>query len=75
MTCRELAELLVDFVADELPTDHRDSIARHLGVCPPCVAYLDTYRLTIQLTHRLPPVPLPPECEQRLREALGEMTR
>ena len=73
MTCRELAELLIDFVSDDLSADHRDLVEKHLGKCPPCVAYLETYRLTIQLTRKLPKVPLPPQCEQRLRAALSEL--
>ena len=72
MTCRELAELLIDFVSGDLPDDHRSRLENHLAICPPCVAYLETYRLTIQLTRRLPANdPLPPECEKRLRAALA----
>ena len=61
MTCRQLVELLIDFVSDELPDDHRRLIEQHLEICPPCVTYIETYRLTIQLTRQLPPRPIPPE--------------
>ena len=71
MTCRELVELLNDFVAGELPQDHCQRIREHLGLCPPCVEYVASYELTIQLTRQLPCDPLPQPLEQRLRELLG----
>jgi anti-sigma factor RsiW len=75
MNCRKLVELLVDFVAGELAPGDRELIERHLNGCPPCVAYLETYQLTIQLTRRLTRDSMPPACEQRLRAALKEITR
>ncbi len=75
INCRELAELLIDFVSDELPAEHRARIEQHLKLCPPCVAYLESYRITIRLTKRLPCAPLPPELEKRLRAALEELRR
>jgi anti-sigma factor RsiW len=75
ITCRELAELLIDFVSDELPPERRARIEQHLKLCPPCVAYLESYRITIRLTKRLPCQPLPPELERRLRAALEEIRR
>ena len=75
MTCRELAELLIDFVAGELPPEHRATVQKHLDFCPPCLAYLETYQLTIRLTRRLPCAPLPAELEQRLRVALQAVVR
>jgi anti-sigma factor RsiW len=71
MNCRELTELLMDYVSGELASEHRDLVHEHLDKCPPCVAYVRTYQITIQLTRHLPREPLPPECEKRLRAALG----
>lgn len=71
-TCRQLCELLLDFVNGDLPPDLRERLEKHLQRCPPCVVYLETYRLTIQLTHKLPDKPLPPELEERLRKVLRE---
>jgi anti-sigma factor RsiW len=70
ITCRQLAELLIDFLSGDLPPESRDRIEKHLGDCPPCVVYLETYRLTIQLTRKLPCAPLPSACEQKLRAIL-----
>jgi anti-sigma factor RsiW len=75
MTCRELVELLIDFVSDELPAEHRQRVEQHLRRCPPCVAYLDSYQVTIRLTKQLPCEPLPPELEARLRAVLQELRK
>lgn len=72
MTCRELIEQLLEFVADELTPEQVQRIQDHLEVCPPCVAILETYRVTIRLSRQLPCKPLPPSCEQRLRAAVAE---
>jgi anti-sigma factor RsiW len=71
MTCREFAEILIDFLTGELDEERRRNSEQHLDICPPCVAYLETYRLTIHLSRRLPQDALPPACEQKLRAALA----
>jgi anti-sigma factor RsiW len=75
MTCRELAELLIDYVSGALPAEHRERLDHHLLLCPPCVTYVQTYELTIKLTRRLPDKPLPPQLEAKLRQALAEMRK
>jgi hypothetical protein len=72
ITCRELAELLIDFVAGELGQDLCEHIQHHLRACPPCVTFIETYQITIRLTRTLPRAPLPPDLERRLRAALQQ---
>ena len=49
MICRDLIEFLVDYLEGTLPTEQRNEFESHLKDCPPCVAYLETYRQTIAL--------------------------
>jgi anti-sigma factor RsiW len=72
ITCRQLVELLLDFVSGELDEERRKHVELHLQKCPPCVAYLETYQITIQITRQLPPAPLPQEFVERLRAVLEE---
>ena len=72
MTCRELADLLGDLVAEELPADGKATAEAHLGRCPPCAALAESYRRTIQLARQLPPLPLPPALAARLDAAVRE---
>ena len=70
LNCRKVAELLIDYVADDLPEDQQSLLERHLCGCVPCAIYMTTYRDTIKLTHALPAEPLPPEFAARLWAAL-----
>ena len=70
MTCRELAERLLDFLAGELEADLCSHIRAHLDDCPHCVTYVETYQITVKLTRQLPASPPPPELLRRLEEAL-----
>jgi anti-sigma factor RsiW len=72
MTCREMAELLIDYVSGELAPELSDHIRQHLCRCPPCGVYLETYQLTIKITRQLPPAPVPPELMARLRAAVEQ---
>jgi hypothetical protein len=72
MTCRELAELLIDFLNGDLTQEHFDEVQHHLRCCPPCVTFIETYRITIKICRQLPSKPLPTELEKRLRQALQE---
>ena len=48
--CSEVLEFLWAYVAGELPPERVHELDRHLAVCPSCVAYLDSYRKTIELS-------------------------
>jgi anti-sigma factor RsiW len=71
MTCRELAAVLADLIGDELPPERRREAEVHLHDCPGCMALLDSYRLTIRLARRLPPLAPPPALLERLRTLPG----
>lgn len=73
MTCREVAELLIDFVSGELPAEIQEHLRQHLNRCPPCVTYIETYKLTIRITRELPDAPVPPSLKARLEAALRGM--
>jgi anti-sigma factor RsiW len=52
MTCRELADFLMDYLNEDLTAEVRAAFDRHLALCPNCVAYVKTYRTTIELGRR-----------------------
>jgi anti-sigma factor RsiW len=49
MTCRDVAEFLMDYLEGLLPEPQRMCFEEHLGQCPDCVAYLATYRQAVRL--------------------------
>ena len=47
ISCRELIELLSSYEDDTLEPERRAVFDRHIGICPPCLAYLASYRATV----------------------------
>jgi anti-sigma factor RsiW len=70
MICRDVAELLLDFLADELSPTQRRLIEAHLRECPPCAALRQSYEITVKLSRRLPNPPPPPQLIERLTAAV-----
>lgn len=66
LECRQIAELLGDYFDGTLPRETRELIDFHIDGCPPCVAFLNTYKGTMDATRRLPDVAMPPELKNRL---------
>jgi anti-sigma factor RsiW len=49
ITCREFVDFLDDYLARRLETLQVAEFNNHLSGCPPCVAYMQTYRDSISL--------------------------
>jgi len=64
--CRQLAELLADYLEGSLPRRTAELLEWHIDGCAPCVAFLNTYRGTIRATRSLRDVEVPPELKQRM---------
>ena len=50
MTCKELIELVTDYLDGTLPEEVRWQMDQHLSGCDGCTNYLDQMRQTIRLT-------------------------
>jgi anti-sigma factor RsiW len=68
--CRQIAELLGDYVDGILPRHTRELIDFHIDDCPPCVAFINTYRGTIDAARKLGDVEIPSELKKRLPAVL-----
>jgi hypothetical protein len=68
--CREIAELLGDYLDGTLPKHTRELLEFHIDGCAPCVAFVNTYRGTIAATRTLPDAPMPTELKKRLVDVL-----
>ena len=76
MNCREFTEFLHEYLFSDLPASERGEFEKHLAECPWCVAYLDSYKKTIQLekaaftpTEAPPPAEAPEELIQAILQA------
>jgi anti-sigma factor RsiW len=52
LACRELVELVTDYLEDALPSGERERFEAHLAECPACDAYVEQLRTTIRLAGR-----------------------
>jgi len=68
--CRQIAELLGDYLDGSLPRHTRELIEFHIDGCAPCVAFINTYRGTIDATATLRDIAIPSELKKRLLTVL-----
>lgn len=66
LTCKQITELVTDYVEGALPLRDRLRFQLHLGMCRHCRAYLRQMKLTAKALRHLPAPELPPELEQEL---------
>src|SRR5262249_39971804 len=66
LTCKELTELITDYLEERLLQADRIRFEQHLSVCPGCVAYVDQMRVTIQVIGSRPPLNIPSSMEDSL---------
>jgi anti-sigma factor RsiW len=71
ITCREIVELVTDYVEGVLGPDAREAVELHLNLCDGCSDYLQQLRVAIALTGELPADALSPEVEEELCRAFG----
>lgn len=72
MTCRDAIAILGDYLETALTPDTLETLEQHLRDCAPCVAYLNTYRRTRDVTAEAQRVAMPPEMRERVRRFLLE---
>jgi len=59
---------LTDYLGDNLGEVARRRVESHLAVCPPCVAFLDTMRVTVRALGQLPAPKAPAGARSRIVE-------
>jgi len=65
-TCREVVELVTDYLDDALDPKARARLDAHLRDCDGCAAYLEQLRATIRVAGRLAPGAIPDATMSRL---------
>ena len=70
LECRQIAELLGDYLEGTLPRSTAELLEWHIDGCPPCIAFVNTYRGTVNATRTLRDVPVPAELKNRLLAVL-----
>jgi anti-sigma factor RsiW len=66
LTCKELVEVVTDYLEGRMPAEQRLLFEEHLAFCDWCQTYLQQMRATIRLTGTLGEDDLTPEARDRL---------
>ena len=75
LTCREIVELVTDYLEGTLPRRQRRAFEAHLAGCDGCTQYVEQMRETIRLTGRITEESLDPEQREQILEAFRDFPR
>ena len=73
--CAQITALIGDYIAGALEPDSRHAFEQHLAICPDCVAFLNTYRTTVEAMRSLRFEDIPNEMVDRTEEFLRSEER
>ncbi len=72
LTCKEVVEIVSDYLEGALSAEDRARFDAHLRVCEGCTTYVEQMRETIRLTGMLTKEQMPVEQRERLRRAFRD---
>jgi anti-sigma factor RsiW len=68
LSCKQLTELVTDYLEGKLSLADRLKFQMHLGMCKHCRAYLRQMKVTIETLGHLPAEPIPDGVRDELLE-------
>jgi anti-sigma factor RsiW len=72
LSCRELVELVSDYLEDALPAADRSRFEAHIAGCEHCATYVRQMRETLHLLGELTDDAISPQAEADLRLAFRD---
>ena len=75
IACRELVELVTDYLEDRLSSLDRARFEAHLTECEACRTYVEQFRRTIRALGRMPEESLSPSARDALVAAFRGWSR
>jgi anti-sigma factor RsiW len=70
LTCKDFLNELTDYLDENIDTELRAKLEKHITECPNCWVIADTTRKTIRIYKGMDPYPIPSDVEDRLMRAL-----
>lgn len=70
ISCQQLVEYCLDYIEGELPDEEQTHFRRHLGQCPECVTFFETYRKTPELSRAVLGTTMPMAVKESVRTFL-----
>ena len=75
ITCRELVELMTDYLEGAMAPEDRSRFEEHLSICDGCTNYLGQLRETIRIAGMLTEEQIPDEQKRSLLMAFRDWKR
>jgi predicted anti-sigma-YlaC factor YlaD len=72
LTCKEVVEIVTDYLEGALSPEDRARFDQHLAVCDGCTYYVEQMRETIRLSGMVTEEQIPVTQRERLREAFRD---
>ena len=69
LTCREMVELVTDYLEGRLADPDRKRFEAHVAECEACTTYIEQMRMTITALGHIPPETISSEAERELLDA------
>ncbi len=71
--CKECLDLLHDYLEGTLKAETSEALENHFQDCPPCIAFMNTYKSTTSLCREaLRETEVPDAVKLKLKEFLNE---
>ena len=74
-SCKEISDLVLGYLRDELTASTRREFERHLKICPDCVSFLNTYKKTIEITGAVEPAEMPVKVRSNVLQFIRKRLR
>ena len=72
LNCREVVQLVTEYLEDTMAPETRLRFERHIAVCPPCRGFLGQMRETLRVTGELTEESLSPDARETLLDAFRD---
>jgi hypothetical protein len=74
-TCKQMTDLVFDYLNDKLSSSMKRDFEQHLKMCPDCVNFLKTYKKTVSVTRSVRPEEIPPRVRNNILDFLRRRVR
>ena len=73
LTCRELVELVTDYLEGVMAPEELARVERHLAACDGCTAYIEQMRLTLRALGSIPEETISEGAQETLLAAFRDL--
>ena len=73
--CAEVRDVSSDYIDGDLDASTAERVTSHVERCPPCKAFLNTLRATVNMLRGMPPNDPPDDFRRRVRDSVRKSSQ